>query len=271
MIRMDSFTKTETANNICFFSSRTLENAGGVRHAFTTRKGGVSEGVYASLNIGVSRGDLSDNVLENYRLLAQALGFNENNVALTAQVHGDTVRIVEKGGSVFDRVHFSCDALITNRPDIALFVFTADCVPILLYDPAARCIGAVHAGWRGTANGILEKTVSMMSSQYGSKPSGLLAAIGPSIGRCCFEVDLSVYDALKKTYPEIGSYADLKGDKYYPDLKELNRVMLERCGVPAEKISVSSECTKCDPSMFWSHRRDGDKRGLQGAVILMKS
>ena len=152
-----------------------------------------------------------------------------------------------------------------------MFVFTADCVPILLYDPAARCVGAVHAGWRGTANGILRKTVSMMGSQYGSKPSGILAAIGPSIGRCCFEVDLPVFDALKKTYPDIESFADIKGNKYYPDLKELNRVMLERCGVPAEQISVSPECTKCDHSMFWSHRRDGDKRGLQGAVIFMES
>lgn len=266
---MHYFREISLSGGTVIFSSRLLEEAGGVKHAFTTRKGGVSEGVYSSLNIGINRGDSRENVLENYRLLARALGFDESNVALTAQVHGDTIRIVEEGGGALDPVPFSCDALITNKPGIALFVFTADCVPVLLYDPAARCIGAIHAGWRGTANGIVAKTIKLMGSEYGSKPADILAAIGPSIGRCCFEVDKPVYSTLKETYPDIESYADIKGEKYFPDLKELNRVMLERCGIPAERISVSSECTKCDPSLFWSHRRDGNNRGLQGAVIIM--
>lgn len=241
-----------------------------VRHAFTTRIGGVSTGVFESMNIGVNRGDRPENVRENYRRLARALGFSENDIALTAQVHGDTVRVVEKGGTISEAPPFPCDALITNRPGIALFVFSADCVPILLHDPVARCIGAVHAGWRGTAGGILRKTVEMMRSCYGSVPSDLLAAIGPSIGSCCYEVGPEVYETLGKAYPEIDEYTAMKSGRYYPDLKGLNRLALERCGVPASRISVNRDCTKCDPALFWSHRRDGDKRGLQGAVIFMR-
>jgi YfiH family protein len=263
-------TDNEYIKNLCLISSDVLNGAGGIRHFFTTRKGGMSEGVWASLNIGINRGDKREHVEENFRRIARAVGFDVNNIAVTMQVHGDTVRTVDKGGSPYDPVPFPCDALITNKPGIALFAYGADCVTILLHDRTAGCIAAVHAGWRGTANGILKKTIEGLTAEYGSKPENVLAAIGPSIGRCCFEVDKAVYDALKETYPEIDEYTDIKGIKYYPDLKALNRVMLIRCGVLPDNISVSDECTKCNKELFWSHRRDGSDRGLQGAVIVME-
>lgn len=249
--------------------SDAFSKAGDIRHGFTTRNGGVSKGQFASLNIGISRGDEKEHVKHNYQIISQRIGFDPKNVALTSQIHGDNVRIVEQGGLFDEPVEERCDALITNKPGIALFVFTADCVPILLYDPVSRCIGAVHAGWRGTANGILRKTVNMMMSEYGAKPENIKAAIGPSIGSCCFEVDRAVYEKLKDVYPEMDSVTGKKGEKYYPDLKALNGSMLNWCGIKSESISVVDICTKCEHTMFWSHRRDGERRGLQGAVIVM--
>lgn len=241
----------------------------GVQHGFTTKNGGVSEGYFRSLNIGINRGDLREHVAENYRILAESIDFDSDNVALTSQVHGKTVRVVRRGGSFDEPVKDPCDALITNKPGIALFVFTADCVPILLYDSVTRCIGAVHAGWRGTANGILRDTVEMMGSEYGARPESICAAVGPSIGRCCFEVDYEVYSRLRDVYSDINSFTDMKDEKYYPDLKELNRIMLLKCGLKEDNISTVELCTKCEIDMFWSHRRDGEKRGLQGAIIVL--
>lgn len=253
-----------------YIVSEQFSDLQGIRHGFTTRNGGVSEGYFESLNIGIRRGDLREHVEENYRILAGSIGFEYNNIALTSQVHGKTVRVVKKGGSIFTPVEDPCDALITDVSGIALFVFTADCVPILLYDQVAGCIGAVHAGWRGTANGVLREAVEMMVREYGAKPENIYAAIGPSIGRCCFEVDYEVYNRLSSVYPSIDLVTDVKGEKYYPDLKELNKTMLLKGGLAEDRISTVELCTKCENDMFWSHRRDGEKRGLQGAVIVME-
>lgn len=252
-----------------YIVSEALSLAGSVRHGFTTRNGGVSEGQFRSLNLGINRGDKKEHVSRNYHIIAERIGFDPNNMALTSQVHGDNVRVIIQGGGFFEPAGGPCDALITNVQGIALIVFTADCVPILLYDPVSRCIGAVHAGWRGTANGILRKAVNMMAREYGARPGDIRAAIGPSIGRCCFEVDSEVYEKLKGAYPDIDSVTGRKEEKYYPDLKALNRSMLIRCGVDAGNVSVVGLCTKCGHEMFWSHRRDGERRGLQGAIIVM--
>lgn len=156
-------------------------------HAFTTRLGGVSTGVLASLNIGVHRGDDPENVLENYRILGDALGFSREDLVLTRQTHTDIVRRVTRadcGRDLFTRDIPECDALITNDPGVALVVFTADCTPILLEDPRTGAVGAVHAGWRGTAAAIAAKTAMAMAEQFGSRPEDIRAAIGPNIGKC---------------------------------------------------------------------------------------
>ena len=167
-------------------------------HCFTTRFGGVSKGSVASLNLGMHRGDAPENVEKNYAILAEALGFQLRRLVLTHQTHSDIVRKVSSRDAMgLDNHSYpECDALITNEPGTALVVFSADCTPILLQDPLTGAIGALHAGWRGTAAGLAEKTVLAMVREYGCKPANIRAAIGPNIGACCFQTDADVPEAM---------------------------------------------------------------------------
>ncbi len=243
-----------------------------VPHGFTTRLGGVSTGIFSSLNLGMHRGDDPENVTENYRILGQAMGFSQENLVLTHQVHSDIVRVVgskDAGHGLDHRAYPHCDALVTNTPGLALMVFTADCTPILLYDRATGAVGAVHAGWRGTAAGIAGKTVETMVSCFGCDPKNLVAAIGPNIGACCFETDADVPEAILSALgDEAAAYISRKGEKFHLDLKAINGLWLRRAGV--QTITLSHSCTACSPHRFWSHRITGGQRGSQGAVILCK-
>ncbi|MBQ4641484.1 MAG: peptidoglycan editing factor PgeF [Oscillospiraceae bacterium] len=243
-----------------------------VPHGFTTRMGGVSTGIFSSLNLGMHRGDDSKNVAENYRILCQALGFSEENLVLTHQIHSDLVRVVDRtdAGKGFDhRAYPQCDALVTNTPGVALMVFTADCTPVLLYDRVTGAVGAAHAGWRGTASGIVSKTVEAMVTNFGSKPQDLVAAIGPNIGACCFETDTDVPEAILSALGDTAApYITRKGEKFHLDLKAINGLWLYRAGV--QTVTLSDYCTACSPHRFWSHRVTNGQRGSQGAVILCK-
>lgn len=237
-------------------------------HCFTTRLGGVSTGHLASLNIGVHRGDDPANVQRNYEILADALGFSPDKLVLTRQTHSDIVRTVtaaDAGKGLEKMAWDECDALITNDPGVSLAVFTADCTPVLLHDPVTGAVGAVHAGWRGTAAGLVAKTVKEMEKAYGCKPEDICAAIGPNIGQCCFETDRDVPDALVAALPEAAAYIINKGSKYFPDLKHINALWLRKLGVV--NIDISTQCTVCQCHRFWSHRVTGDRRGSQGAII----
>lgn len=242
-----------------------------VPHGFTTRLGGVSTGHLASLNLGMHRGDERANVEENYQRLADALGFDREKLVLTWQIHSDIVRQVTAADAcgIDHRNYPQCDALITNDPGTALFVFTADCTPILLQDPVTGAVGAVHAGWRGTAADIAGKTVEAMVAAYGCKPSNIRAAIGPNIGDCCFETDYDVPDAMLQALGEAAApHIRQQGNKYYVNLKKINALFLQRQGV--EQIEISTHCTACRPDLFWSHRITGGVRGSQGAIIVCK-
>ena len=241
----------------------------GAVHGFTTRYGGVSEGRLSSLNLGIHRGDSPENVRKNYEILGNALGFDPADVVMTHQVHSDVVRRVgreNRGEGLLRPVPGDFDGLVTDAPGVMLAVFSADCTPILLYDPVRRAVGAVHAGWRGTAAGIVRNAVEMLRAEFGCAPENIRAAIGPCIGPCCFETGPEVRSAMLAA---LGSAAAEccrpVGDKYYVNLKELNRLWLTRCGVT--KIDVSSDCTHCRPDRFWSHRTVGFDRGAQAAVI----
>ena len=242
-----------------------------VPHCFTTRLGGVSEGYLSSLNLGANRGDKPENVAENYRILADALGFDRDCLVLTRQVHTDTVRQVTRrdAAGLDHRNYPQCDALITNDPGTALAVFTADCTPVLLYDPVTGAVGAAHAGWRGTAAGIAGKTVEAMVRSFGCDPADIRGAIGPNIGFCCFETDADVPQAMLSAY---GSAAEAfirpAGDKYYVNLKEINALSLKNARV--RSLELSHACTVCQCSRFWSHRVTQGRRGSQGAVIVCK-
>ena len=242
-----------------------------VPHAFTTRLGGVSTGALSNLNISFHRGDDDENVVENIRRLGDAVGFDPRKMVLSHQVHSDTIRAVTADDCIGHDHHCypQCDALITNTPGLCLMVFTADCTPILLHDPVTGAVGAVHAGWRGTALDLAGKTVRAMAEAYGCKAENIRAAIGPNIGFCCFQTDADVPQAMEKTYGDAAQiYIRPHGDKYYVNLKAINALSLKNAGVT--HIEISDACTVCQHQRFWSHRVTGGLRGSQGAVILCK-
>ena len=239
-------------------------------HCFTTRLGGVSQGYLASMNIGVHRGDDPENVARNYGILGQTLGFSVKNMVLTRQTHSAIVRkvgLADGGRELVHDAYPECDALITNEPGTALVVFTADCTPILLYDPQTGAAGAIHAGWRGTAAGIAAKTVEAMAQNYGCRPENIRAAIGPNIAQCCFETHADVPQAMEAALGEaVKPFIREENQKYYVNLKEINALILRKAGVT--QIEISPLCTACRQDLFWSHRRMGQQRGSQGAIIV---
>ena len=259
------------SNKIGALEYLTAENIS-APHGFTTRLGGVSAGHLGAMNIGTHRGDSRENVLKNYEILGAALGFAAENAVLTHQTHTDIVIPVDenhRGAGLFGPELPECDGLITNTPELALFVFSADCTPILFHDPVTGAVGAVHAGWRGTAAGIAEKAVNAMVSHYGCKPEHIRAAIGPNIKQCCFETD---YDVPKAMLDALGKdarpYILQKKDKYYLNLTAMNTLFLRRAGVIS--IEAAADCTRCNPDKYWSARITGNNRGSQGAVIVRK-
>lgn len=242
-----------------------------VPHCFTTRSGGVSTGVLSSMNLAIRLDEQEENVLENYRILGSALGFSLSDLVMTRQTHSDFVRVVDRSDcrGCFHRDYPECDALVTNTPGIALVVFTADCTPILLHDPMTGAVGAVHAGWRGTAADIAGKTVQAMEDAFGCDPKNIRAAIGPNIGKCCFETGPDVPEAMLAAFgKDVEGSIRPAGSKYYVNLKEINALALCRRGVT--HIEISPDCTMCQPQRFWSHRYTQGSRGSQGAVIVCK-
>ncbi len=255
------------------FGAMEYEAAQGIAapHAFTTRLGGVSQGPYGALNLALHREANPENVAKNYESLASALGFDLQKLVLTHQIHSDILRVVTAGAALgIDHKRYpECDGLITNDPGVALGVFTADCTPILLHDPVTGAVGALHAGWRGTARDIAGKAVQAMAESFGCEPQDIRAAIGPNIGDCCFETDGDVPAALLDTYGKaVEDCIRPQGQKFYVDLKAVNALALRRAGV--ENVEISHSCTKCSPDRFFSHRVQGAIRGSQGAFIVRK-
>ena len=245
----------------------------GAAHGFSTRLGGVSPAPWDSLNLGSSRGDLEANVAENFRRFCAAAGADPAALVKNHQVHGDRIRYVtseDACGCPADPGTAQADGLITDRPGVCLTVFTADCIPVLLYDPVRRVIAAVHAGWRGTALGIAARAAERMTGDFGCRPGDILAAIGPGISRCCFETHADVPDGLRAG---LGDDAEAfirplpGGNKFLVDLKGANVRWLARSGLSRDHIAVCDACTACRSDLFWSHRRLGTVRGSMAAVI----
>ena len=263
--------QTHHADNLIYLQSDVLGS--GVRHGFSTRKGGISPAPWDSLNLGVSRGDTMENVRENYRRFCAAIGVNVQNVVLSQQEHQDHLRLVTAAdcgkGLWRDRDYRAVDGLLCNTPGIPLVVFSADCNVILLHDPVCRAIAAVHAGWRGTALGIAAKAVREMHTQFGSDPTDIRAAIGPAIGKCCFETDADVPLALRDALGEAAKpYMTRTGSKWHIDLKGINALWLRQEGLT--QIDICDLCTMCRTDLFWSHRKMGNARGVQAAMISLE-
>ena len=231
-------------------------------HGVSTRAGGASTGPYASLNLGSSVGDEPERVRENRARLARALGFGAERLVTTPQVHGDGVLVVDE--SNWDRaLEIRADILLTTRPGYLLMQRFADCVPLLFWHPMAGAVAVAHAGWRGTALGVAGRTVAALGEHAGADPSGVRAAIGPSIGPCCFEVGEDV----AAHFPDPGVAAPGPRGRPHLNLWEINRRALVWAGVPPAQIEVAGVCTRCNPGTFFSHRALGYPAGRFGAAI----
>ena len=244
-----------------------------VPHGFSTRRGGVSAPPWDTLNLRPGCGDAPEHLEENYRRFCGAVGTDVRRVVLARQVHETTVRpctAADAGKGLWRERDYTADALITGEPDLPLLVFSADCGVTLLYDPVHRAVGGVHAGWRGCAGGILAQAVREMERLYGTNPADLRAALGPCIGPCCFETDGDVPEAMRAALgADAEPYLERRGQKWHVDLAGLNRQWLLRAGLTPEHVDVCGLCTACRPDLFWSHRKMGEARGVQAAMIAL--
>ncbi len=243
----------------------------GFIHGWPTRTGGVSPGQRASLNLGLRWGDAPENVDENRRRVAVAAGYDPARLQVTKHVHGVNVWVV--GDSIAaaapgaPEAPHEYDALVTDRPGDVLGAFAADCIPMLFADPVRRVAAAAHAGWRGTVGGVGVNTVATMHDRFGSDPRDVRAALGPSIGPCCFEVGDEVVEAFAAA---LGAVPGLIVDgprKHHIDLRVAMRTMLERAGLRGEHIDDRPPCTRCDAQRFFSFRRDGQAGGVHMGFI----
>lgn len=251
----------------------------GLQHGFSTRKGGVSKEHLASLNLSFSVEDAKENVLENFRRIGERFGKTPEDFVLSKQSHETKVLKVgtkDRGkGITKDRDYEGIDALITDEKGIILSCFSADCVPILFYDPIHKTVGACHSGWRGTKGKILQNVVEEMRKHFSSNPAEILIAIGPSICKEQYVVSEDLALSFLEDYPDLGEdtaspIQRISKDKFQLDLWDLNRRIALDCGIKEEHISISGYCTMENPELFFSHRYSQGKRGLQGAFICIQ-
>lgn len=254
-----------------------LEQTGIVEHCFTTRIGGVSKGIYESLNLSFTRGDEDAAVRENFRRLAGAMKTDVSKFVFTDQTHTTNVRRVtaeDAGkGIVKERDYTDIDGLITNEPGLVLSTFYADCVPLYFVDPVHRAIGMSHSGWKGTVGKMGAATITAMKREFGTEAKDLVCAIGPSICQDCYEVSEDVAEAFKEAFPGHADeiLLDKKNGKYQLDLWRANEIVLTEAGVLKENIAVTNICTCCNPDLLFSHRASHGKRGNLGAFIYLRN
>ena len=257
-----------------------FERSGIVQHGFSTRKGGVSQGPYESLNIGLHVGDDSDRVRINRQRLATALAVSSERMVVPAQVHGNQVKVVtgrHAGAGVQDLSSAlpGVDALVTQETDLALCTVYADCVPVYILDPVHQAIGLAHAGWKGTTAQIGAQTLQQISASFGTKARDCLIGIGPSVGPCCYEVDRSVWRQFTAAFSlkdrarisQVGTISN----RFYLNLWEANRLTLMAGGVLAANIWIAGICTRCHQDWFYSYRAaEGQETGRMAAVLALR-
>lgn len=254
-----------------------LESTGIIKHGFSTRVGGVSQGVLSTMNLSFSRGDDENAVRENFRRMANALDVEEDSFVFSQQTHTTNVRKVtleDKGKGLTRKLDYQdIDGLITNVPGLCLSTFYADCVPLYFVDPVKKAIGLSHSGWRGTVGKIGCVTVQKMQEEYGSNPENIIAAIGPSICQDCYEVSEDVIVEFqnhfdKKYWKDL--YYKKENGKYQLNLWKANEIVLEEAGVLKEHIAVTNLCTCCNHETLFSHRASQGKRGNLAAFLALK-
>lgn len=274
-----------------------LADTGMVKHLFTTRTGGVSEGIFQSLNLNFNRGDDPQKVRMNYERVAKVLGCSVEDMVLSQQTHTTNIRLVtetDRGKGIIQPLDYTdVDGLITDIPGIVLVTSYADCVPLYFVDPVHRAIGLAHSGWRGTADRMGACMVEAMRKHFGTKPEHLYAAIGPSICQDCYEVSEEVAqvfvelfkgeEALEQEIMKMGYRGGTEGrythvveagreaGKYQLDLWLANLMILRKAGILSERIAVTDICTCHNPEYLFSHRASQGKRGNLGAFLMIKN
>jgi YfiH family protein len=239
-----------------------LERTGLVMHGFSTRRGGVSDSPCDTLNPAFHVDDDPNCVLENRRRLMLASGLNPTSMTCAEQVHGSSIAVITADDAGHGAMRFEdsapgVDALITSVPGPVISLFFADCVPVFILDPIEKAIGLAHAGWKGTALSIASETMLAMQREFGSNPSDCLAAVGPAIGRCCYDVSMDVAEKVVSAAGDDRVLARASQDHMRLDLKLANWFILRRAGIPEKNIALSNLCTACDADDFFSYRRDG--------------
>lgn len=283
MLIENHITRLNNSGRVPYLEFLPLKNIPFIIHAFSTRLGGVSSGMFSSLNLASGSSPYQDDpekIKENFIRIAESIGVEPESMVFSDQVHKTNIRLVnfvDRGkGFINPRDYSEIDGLITNTPGVTLVTRYADCVPIFFVDPVRKAIGLSHAGWKGTVGRIGPKTVYEMNKAFGSNPEDIVSVIGPSICAGCYEVGKDVADRFKEInniMVEDGNNPVLLnkgGGKYRLDLWEANRRLLLKAGLKHENIHISGVCTACNHEILFSHRKTGGKRGSLAAFLAIK-
>lgn len=258
---------------LIFFYFENLANQSAITHFVSTRPGGFSSPPFHSLNLAFHVSDNAELVAANREILATELNIPLSNFVTAQQVHEANIAIVTEamrgtGSTDFATALPATDSLITNIPNVCLMVLTADCVPLILFDPNKKVIGVVHAGWKGTVQLIAQKTVTVMQKQFGCSPVDIIAGIGPSIGSCCYEVGAEVIREIERNLPNRIEY--ILNKKGFFNLREANKNQLVQLGISEKNIEVAGICTRCHSDIFYSARKNGINTGRYGTGIMLR-
>lgn len=265
-------------SNAAYITYENIEASNLVVHGVSTRLGGVSAGHLGSMNLSYSRNDDPENVRENYRIIADAIGFNPENIVMTDQTHTTNVKVITEDfadkGYMNPPKYKDIDGLITNVPGLVLTAYFADCVPLLFLDPVKKAIGVAHSGWRGTVGRIGANVVKMMTENYGTNPTDILAAIGPSICADCYEVSEDVAAEFRYAFDAAHHdriiYPGKAPSKYQLNLWEACRITMIEAGILADNIEMPGICTCHNPEFLFSHRASHGNRGNLAAFMALK-
>ncbi len=269
-----NYRKTDEGVPLEFLTFPLLEETGIVKHLFSTRLGGVSQGDCASMNFSMDRGDSRENVLTNFGRIAQVLGCGIDDMTASHQTHTTNIRRMTEAdrgkGILRERDYQDVDGMVTDVPGLVLVTFYADCVPLYFVDPVHRAIGLAHSGWRGTAGRMGERMVEAMGRQFGSRPEDIRATIGPSICRDCYEVSEDVAAQFTEMLGGDVAVPGEKAGKYQLDLWLANELILRQAGILPEHLEVTDICTCHNSGYLFSHRASGGRRGSLGAFLMLK-
>jgi polyphenol oxidase len=266
--------KYNISEGIGYYTIDSFEETGKVKTCFSSRVGGVSTDEYACMNLGYKSGDTSSNIDKNISVLCKSTGIRLEDLVLSDQIHSDKCKIVgsgDRGKGIFkDSDIVGVDALITNNKNTAICIFTADCLPVFLFDTINEVIAVCHAGWRGIVNEILIKSINIMCTNFGSKPEHILAAIGPSIGPCCFSVGEEVITEFRKVFENIDCLVTKDNNKCSINLWNAGIEQLVTSGIFRSNITNSQLCTSCNSNHFYSYRRDNSKTGRMISILQLR-